>query len=70
MPRITKTERFAVVLTKKELNGWKHCATSSGLAVSEWVRRACGAAIVAFRKDLKKKGKQKADYPAWLVEWI
>jgi hypothetical protein len=43
---ITKSERVALVATKKELAAWKVCADEAGLSLSEWIRRAAGARIL------------------------
>jgi len=60
MAVVTKSERIALVATKKDLAAWKLCADEAGLSLSEWMRRASASAVRPHRVEYRSEPGPKA----------
>lgn len=61
MAIVTKSERIALVATKRELAAWKLCADEAGLSLSEWMRRASASGVRSQRIEHRSQPATHAE---------
>lgn len=51
-PRTTtaKNKTFLIHVSEEDLEAWREAATAEDLAIADWIRRACRAALAKLKK--------------------